>query len=145
MDEALKAKEIGARIEKSRKLAGITQKELAKRIGTHFQVISNYERGARKPKIETLGKIASALGVSLESLSGIQPNFSVEDLRAALIQAIKTPEKQGEKLFWNDDGPTSICPVCGYECDDPYYIENFCTKCGTRLYSIYDPDVEVEE
>lgn len=109
-----------------------------------FKILST----GRRPQDYVKGTLKEYGGtVLVEAAKGVlkTPTLSVEDLRAALIQAIEAPEKQGKKLFWNDDGPTSICPVCGYECDDPYYIENFCPKCGTRLYSIYDPNVEVEE
>lgn len=109
-----------------------------------FRVLSTGKRPQDYVK-GTLKEYGST--VLAEAAKGVlkTPTLSIEDLRAALIQAIKSPETAGNKQFWNDDGPESVCPICGYACDDPYYIENFCTKCGARLYSIYDPDVEVEE
>lgn len=47
---------------------GMTQDELAARIFTTRQTISNYETGRSKPDYETIGKIAEALGVSGEAL-----------------------------------------------------------------------------
>lgn len=109
-----------------------------------FQILSTGKQPQDYVK-GTLKEYGSA--VLVEAAKGVlkTPALSIEDLRAALIQAIKSPETAGKKLFWNEDGPDSVCPICGYACDDIYYIENFCTKCGARLYSIYDPDVEVEE
>lgn len=53
----------GERIKAARKKAGLTQSELAERIGIKPQVISQYERGVKKnPKPATLKKIANALG-----------------------------------------------------------------------------------
>lgn len=51
-------------IKKARKDAGITQAELAERLGITPQMISQYERGAKKPSVETAEKIFNALGVT---------------------------------------------------------------------------------
>ena len=63
------AKEIGIGIKNARLTVGITQAELARRLGVTPQAISQYERGEKKPKIETIKKIADALGVSWFQLS----------------------------------------------------------------------------
>ena len=63
------AKEIGIGIKNARLSVGITQAELARRLGVTPQAISQYERGEKKPKIETIKKIADALGVSWFHLS----------------------------------------------------------------------------
>ena len=57
------------RIKPARKKAGLTQKKLAEILGTSQQNLAQYENGKRKPKIETLKKIASALGVEIEDLA----------------------------------------------------------------------------
>lgn len=63
-------KQIGLRIKKVRKEAGLTQQQLAKRLGIPYQSIGQWERGIRNPKIETLQAIADAIGVSLDYLLG---------------------------------------------------------------------------
>ena len=73
---------VGERIKAARKKAGMTQKELADKLGIPYQGISQYERGIRNPKIDTLVKIADSLGVTLEELSsaktrGIPPAYSL--------------------------------------------------------------------
>jgi ribosome-binding protein aMBF1 (putative translation factor) len=51
---------------KAREEAGLTQEELAQRIGTKQPALSRLERGGfKKAKIETLLKIANALNVRL--------------------------------------------------------------------------------
>jgi len=51
---------------KARENAGITQEELAKRIGTQQPALSRLERGAfKKATVETLRKIADALDAKL--------------------------------------------------------------------------------
>ena len=59
---------IGERIKAARNNRNITQKELAKRLNVSETFISQYERGIRNPKIETLQKISNALEVPLEQL-----------------------------------------------------------------------------
>lgn len=66
------AKEIGIGIKNARLTVGITQAELAHRLGVTPQAISQYERGIKKPKIETIEKIADALGVSWLHLSHLE-------------------------------------------------------------------------
>ena len=45
---------------------GLTQKELARRVGTKQSAISRFESGSYNPTIKFLYKIADALGVELK-------------------------------------------------------------------------------
>lgn len=65
-------KAIGARISLFRDRAGMTQAELAKRIGCTPQHISAIERGAKTPKLDTFVAIANALRV--------QPDLLLQDV-----------------------------------------------------------------
>lgn len=58
----------GELIKKYREEAKLTQSELAVRIGTTPQNISQYERGLRNPKLETVQRIADAINVDFHSL-----------------------------------------------------------------------------
>lgn len=55
----------GQRIKSERLKAGLTQKELGKRLGIAYQSVAQWENGLRNPKLETLQRIADALNVSL--------------------------------------------------------------------------------
>ncbi len=61
----------GERLGSTRKRKKISQDELAKTIGVHAPVIGRYERDEVKPSIETATKIANALNVSLDYLTGL--------------------------------------------------------------------------
>ena len=50
----------------ARKNAGLTQQELADRIGAYNGYISRIERGLTVPTVATLYKIASAMGLTIE-------------------------------------------------------------------------------
>lgn len=59
----------GERIKEARKMANMTQAELAEKMGIPYQSIGQWERDIRNPKIETLQRIAEALNCSLAFLS----------------------------------------------------------------------------
>lgn len=53
------------KIKKARKEAGLTQAKLAEKLNTTQQNLAQYESGKRKPKLETLDKIADALSIDV--------------------------------------------------------------------------------
>lgn len=63
---------IAKKIRNLRKKRGLTQKELGKRLGILPELVSNYERGVRNPKIETLKKFARALGAPIYDLLDLE-------------------------------------------------------------------------
>lgn len=63
---------IGERIREIRKSRGLTQKELGERLGLSYQSIAQWENDLRKPKSETILKIACALGVRYEDIVGLE-------------------------------------------------------------------------
>lgn len=58
----------GEKIRSARIQAGLTQEELAKKIGLTKVAISRYESGQREPKISILKKLSVAFGVKWEKL-----------------------------------------------------------------------------
>ena len=52
----------------ARAMAGLTQEELADRAGFHRTEISLMETGRRKPRLETILKLAGTLGIAVETL-----------------------------------------------------------------------------
>lgn len=57
---------VGEAIREAREAAGLTQRELAERIGTQQPAIARLESDGSSPSIRTLRAIAEALGVDLE-------------------------------------------------------------------------------
>lgn len=49
---------------------GLSQEDVARRLGTSRQVISRYESGARMPKLSTVTALAAALDAPLGALTG---------------------------------------------------------------------------
>ena len=58
------------RLRYQRKLSGMTQKELAAKLGVAYQMIQRYENGMRSPKLETVARFADALGCTPDELYG---------------------------------------------------------------------------
>lgn len=81
---------IGEEIRLERKRQKLSQKELAKRLGVTHALIGQYERGERHPKLETIRKIADALGVNFMNLAPISGLSSGEDKQAVASAFFKT-------------------------------------------------------
>ena len=58
----------GERIRAARKNAGLTQKQLGKRLNISYQTVAQWENGLRNPKFETLCKIAQAVNCPIADL-----------------------------------------------------------------------------
>jgi transcriptional regulator with XRE-family HTH domain len=59
---------IGERLREARKRAGLSQRNLAKRLGLSPSLISQLESGQTKPSVGTLYAIVNELGLSLDSV-----------------------------------------------------------------------------
>jgi DNA-binding XRE family transcriptional regulator len=66
--EAPSTADIGARVAELRKAARLSREELATRARLSRDEVDRLEQGADSPTVETLGRLASALGVSLANL-----------------------------------------------------------------------------
>ena len=73
---------IGANIRRARVRRKLTQDDLAQTVHTTRQTISNYETGRSCPDVETLQRLADALGIELTELLDREP--SPDTRRAAL-------------------------------------------------------------
>lgn len=66
------------RIAGIRKYKGLTQAELAQKIGMTTRAIQNYESGNRIPKSAVLEKIAEGLGVTIDDLASEDDKFVIQ-------------------------------------------------------------------
>ena len=58
--------ELGGKIRQLRNQKGLTQEELAKRIGANKSYISRIEKGITVPSVATFYRIINALGLTIE-------------------------------------------------------------------------------
>lgn len=59
---------LGAALKECRARQRLTQEQLAERSGLSYKFIGEIERGRGNPTVETLGRLADALGVSVGAL-----------------------------------------------------------------------------
>lgn len=78
-------KNIGDRIQKCRRVAGLTQRQLSEMTGISQNHISRLERGIHIPHFDVIVKIAKALDISIdvlvEDLSGDNINIFWENIK----------------------------------------------------------------
>lgn len=82
--------EIGNRIRKYREELGLSQKELADKIGVSNSRVSNWEQGINRPDADMLAEICMALNVSPSLLLNVhiaEDNYSDKERR--LIQSYR--------------------------------------------------------
>ena len=66
-------KMIGARLRTVRELQGLTQREVAEKVGTSTALITTYETGTREPSLKKLIQLAKTLNFSTDWLLGLPP------------------------------------------------------------------------
>ncbi len=85
--------DIGMQIRQFRRQQGVTQAELARKIGVKQYSIARWEKGQNSPTPERLAKIAEVLGVGLNALYGIEekpktPSKAPKHKRAGKMQEV---------------------------------------------------------
>ena len=106
---------IAQRLRLAREMAGLTQGQVAKKMGLHRPTITEIEAGRRKVSADELSSLAELYGVSVSWLVEEQPESSLSNIRATLaarelgklkaedldrllklIQALKSSEDEDE-------------------------------------------------
>ena len=103
---------IGEQLRMARKSAHLTQKELGDKLGVSYQMIAQYENNRRRPKIDTLRKICSAMGITISDLGGdIWKYYSAEDfaedLKNSITETLSILPKQMEDSIKQGQKETS--------------------------------------
>ena len=75
------SKRLNMNIRNFRIFKGLTQEDLANRIGKSKNVISNWERGDNSPDIDCIEKICNIMGVTPNQLFGWEPYKEYEDYK----------------------------------------------------------------
>ena len=96
----------GQRIKTARKKAGMTQTELAKKLGIPYQSIGQWEKDQRNPKLETLQRIADALGVHVLDLLGV--GDELDTYRSKIKFSSSSSEARPLVDFLNSSGIRTI-------------------------------------
>lgn len=81
--------QVGIHIARLRKAAGLTQVELADRLGVTFQAVSNWERGVSMPDIGKLEELSTLLNAAIDDILG---NHRVSVITKNLLENRLTPD-----------------------------------------------------
>lgn len=82
-----------------RKELGLTQEELAEKVGTSKQMVCRYEKGQRSPKVAMANAFAEALGTTLDELLDVEKyeqekeKTSQSEFEKALIYAYSVADE----------------------------------------------------
>lgn len=88
---------LGSHLATLRVDAGLSQEELAQRIGVLQQTIAFWEQSDKPPRSEVLLKLAEALSVSVETLLG-------EEARPVIVKKKGGPDGKLRKVFEEASG-----------------------------------------
>ncbi|MGH7942505.1 MAG: helix-turn-helix domain-containing protein [Limisphaerales bacterium] len=105
-DAAMRKKDrppLGLRLTELRQAAGLTQIQLADKLGVHPSNIGFWELSGTPPRGEVLPKMAHALGVSVDALLGVTPPKPKRQAAKGRLQSVfeaasKLPRRQQEKV-----------------------------------------------
>ena len=86
--EEVRQVEIAEKIRYFRRHRGLSQEQLAQRVGINVNTIRKYELGHRKPKIDQLKKIADGLEISVIEFLDIEIENEA-DLIAVLKKSVR--------------------------------------------------------
>ncbi|MBQ8822053.1 MAG: helix-turn-helix transcriptional regulator [Lachnospiraceae bacterium] len=98
---------ISENIRKYRKIKGFTQEELALQLGVTAQAVSRWEAGVGMPDISLIVPIAQNLGVTTDTL------FGMEDIEYDKLAVDKVKE-QIDALYDENNKPESMVVICDY-------------------------------
>ncbi len=91
---------IGSVIKKYRKEIGLTQEEMANRLGVSTPAVNKWENGNSNPDIELLAPIARLLHISLDTLMSFHEELTASEIGDMIRQMDDKFEKEGfEKTY----------------------------------------------
>ena len=96
----IKQMDIGSVIKKYRKDAGLTQEEMANRLGVTTPAVNKWENSNSKPDIEMLAPIARLLNISLDTLLSFREKLSDAEIEEIIRKMDKMFSEEGyEKTY----------------------------------------------
>ncbi|HEM6145153.1 TPA: S24 family peptidase [Streptococcus suis] len=143
---------IGLKIKEFRKLAGMTQTDLAQRLETTKQTISRYEKGDRKPGQDTLFELTDIFKVSIDDFfppTSLTPSNSpvatISDKVVYLDKELKEPRhsrwiSHGEQLLKEQAAESTV-----EESQAVYFTYNYYDQPASAGTGQYLNDVQVEQ
>lgn len=103
-------------IKRARRAAGLTQQELAQKVGIATITLQQYERGVREPRLERLKEIAAACAVPLAHLTDIIEDITTvhgelymfENLLPGDCSVESNDDAQTATVYWPDGSKVTL-------------------------------------
>ncbi len=116
--------EIGDRIKDARERAGLTQTQLAEKVGVRYQSVQQWEAGATSPARAKMVKIAAALGVTvafieygMDAVAEEAAVYAITDEAREIAQAWNALPEAKRRLYrdaiLNDAAVATVFPEIG--------------------------------
>lgn len=90
--------DLGSNLRAARRRAELSQKQLAAAVGVSQAMISQLERGEKRPSLDLFEKIAAELGVSASYLLGETRDGVTKEEELYLVQFRRLPPQARERL-----------------------------------------------
>ena len=91
---------IASNIEAHRKSAGMSQRDLAAKIGVTSGAISNWEKGKNSIDIDTLYKVCQVLNVSLDAMCGVdEEKITLSSTEEELVKAFRRCTRERKDII----------------------------------------------
>ena len=139
--------QVGTNICRLRKSIGITQMELADRLGISFQAVSNWERGVSMPDIAKLNELSSLFNVSIDEIldnkrtseiaSKLLANQPIENVSIEEVEEIAPILHENEVdalLSYTDKKNVSVNDISSVA---PFLSQEYIDKFAEELLSDY--------
>lgn len=122
----------GSKLKEIRIRKGLTQKQLGDLCGIADSNLRKYESNKQNPKIETVRKIASALGIGIEVLEGLETFDSGEEFTKRWNQLVNcsNDKEMIDKAFdsMNEKGQRKLAEYAEDLTKIPEYKKDFQEK-----------------
>lgn len=106
MDEVELAKQVGRAVAARRQIAGLTQAEVADRLGVGQEAMSRLERGTVMPTLVRLARLADILAVPITTLLE-ESSPSTADVTGEVYRALQTLNESDR--VWVKNMLTELC------------------------------------
>jgi len=93
--QSLRRLDVPRLLREARELAGLSQAELATRIGSHQPAVSRWERGREAPRLETIAAILEACGFEADVVCRRRDDVDRAQIAGSLAQ---TPDERLETV-----------------------------------------------
>lgn len=96
--ESMTKEEIGLVLKRLRISCGLTQKQVAEKLGRRQQIVGHWETGYAQPDANTLFTLCDIYGVTVDDAFGFQKNNDISILEYEHIKKYRDLDTHGKKM-----------------------------------------------